>query len=246
MSATWTAVDIAGKTADIFDPAISPPRFGLIYLHGVAQESLVDQPVYTRLLDELRLGCVCPAGGYSWWSDRICPDYDASRTAARYVLGEVLPYAQQRWGLPERSIGLFGVSMGGQGALRLAYRFPDTFPVVAAIAPAIDFHLRLREGDEILAAMYGDPESARQDTVTLHIHPLNWPRHQFFCCDPDDYRWHASVERLRMKLYALGVPHECDLTTRAGGHTWDYYNAVAGRVLRFLTDGLEQESRRLL
>jgi S-formylglutathione hydrolase len=244
MSATWTAVDIAGKTADIFDPAISPPRFGLIYLHGVGQEKLVDRPVYTRLLDELRLGCVCPRGGYSWWSDRICPDYDAARTAERYILDDVLPYVLQRWSLPVRSVGLFGVNMGGQGALRLGFKHPEIFPVVASVAPAIDYHEYYGQGTA-LEQMYDSKEQCRQDTALLHVHPTHWPRHVFFCCDPYD-SWHRGCDRLHEKLSALGVPHECDLTTRAGGHTWDYYNAMAGRVLRFLAAGLEQEGRRLL
>ena len=64
--------------------------------------------------------------------------------------------------------------------------------------------------------MYRDAEDARQDSALLHIHPLNWPRNQFFCCDPTDYRWHDSADRLRMKLWSLGVPFECDLDTVAG------------------------------
>jgi S-formylglutathione hydrolase FrmB len=79
----------------------------------------------------------------------------------------------------------------------------------------------------------------------MHIDPARQPRHIFFCCDPDD-NWLRGNDRLHEKLSALGVAHEYDLTTRAGGHTWDYYNAVAGRVLGFLANGLEQESRRLL
>jgi S-formylglutathione hydrolase len=85
----------------------------------------------------------------------------------------------------------------------------------------------------------------------MHIHPSRQPPHVFFCCDPDD-DWLRGNDRLHEKLSALGVPHECDLSTRRpasgypGGHTWDYYNAVAGRVVRFLADGLEQEGRRLL
>ena len=117
-----------------------------------------------------------------------------------------------------------GTSMGGQGALRLSYKFPDKFPIAAAISPAIDYQLRYNEGDETIPQMYPDPEAVRQDTATLHIHPLNWPRHQFFCCDPEDYRWWESANRLRMKLYSLGVPHVCDLETTGGGHGFDYYN----------------------
>ena len=93
--------------------------------------------------------------------------------------------------------------------------------------------------------MYGDPEAARQDTATLHIHPLNWPRHQFFCCDPEDYRWWESADRLRMKLYSLGVPHVCDLETTGGGHGFDYYNKMAPRAIEFIVERLGQERRRV-
>ncbi|MCA9210029.1 MAG: hypothetical protein KDA55_16840, partial [Planctomycetales bacterium] len=121
---------------------------------------------------------------------------------------------------------------------------PDTFPVVAAISPAIDYHLRFDEGDETLPAMYSDPESARQDTALLHIHPLNWPRNQFFCCDPVDHRWHESADRLRMKLYSLGVPFECDLETSGGGHGFEYYNRMAAKAMSFIVERLDRERRR--
>ena len=118
--------------------------------------------------------------------------------------------------------------------------------MVAAISPAIDYHVKLQEGvDETLSLMYRDPEEARQDTAILHIHPLNWPRHQFFCCDPADHRWWDSADRLRMKLASLGVPFECDLETSAGGHGFGYYNCMAERAIGFLAERLEQERLRL-
>jgi S-formylglutathione hydrolase FrmB len=244
MSSTWTSVEIEGKPAEIFDPATGSPRFALIYLHGVGQETLAGNDVYTGLFAELGLCCVCPRGGYSWWSDRICSDYDPARTAEDYVVNAVRPFLLQRWAMGERSVGLFGVSMGGQGALRIAFKHPDLFPVVAAISPAVDYHELYGQGQS-LDAMYDSKEQCRQDTALMHVHPAHQPPHIFFCCDPDD-DWHRGADRLHEKLSALGVAHECDLTTRAGGHTWDYYNAVAGRVVRFLVNGLEQESRRLL
>jgi S-formylglutathione hydrolase len=120
------------------------------------------------------------------------------------------------------------------------------FPVVAAISPAIDYHLRLAEGDQVLAGMYPNAESARQDTATLHVHPLNWPRNLWFCCDPADYRWHESTERLRMKLSALGIPHECDLQTEGGGHGFGYYCQMAPAAVGFLAERLERERLRVL
>ena len=61
-----------------------------------------------------------------------------------------------------------------------------------------------------------------------------------------DANWYRGNDRLHEKLSALGIPHTCDLATHAGGHSWDYFNAVAERAVRFIHDGLEQESRRLL
>jgi S-formylglutathione hydrolase len=243
MSGTWTAVEIAGKSADVFDP-VDKARFGLIYLHGIGQETLADRPVFTTLFNDLHLGCLVPRGGFTWWSDRPMPEYDSDRTAEKYVRREILTYVRQRWLLSDRGIGLFGISMGGQGALRMAFKRPERFPVVAAIAPAIEYHDYYGQGNS-LDAMYESKEQARQDTAILHVHPSQFPPHIFFCCDPDD-EWHRGADRLHEKLSALGIPHVCDLTTRAGGHTWEYYNAVAPRVVRFLYDSLDEESRRLL
>jgi S-formylglutathione hydrolase FrmB len=135
--------------------------------------------------------------------------------------------------------------MGGQGALRLAYKYPSQFPVVAAISPAIDYYKRYNEGDETIPQMYPDPEAARQDTAILHIHPLNWPRHQFFCCDPIDYRWHESADRLRMKLWSLGIPHEHDLETTGGGHGFEYYSRMADRAVTFIATKLDEVRRQI-
>jgi S-formylglutathione hydrolase FrmB len=135
--------------------------------------------------------------------------------------------------------------MGGQGALRFAFKYPAKFPVVAAISPAIDYQLRMREGDEVLWSMYRDEEDCRQHTATLYVHPLNWPRHIWFACDPADERWHDSADRLRMKLFSLGIPHDHDLKTSAGGHGWAYYDHMAPAAISFLVRSLEEQQRKL-
>jgi S-formylglutathione hydrolase len=94
--------------------------------------------------------------------------------------------------------------------------------------------------------MYDSKEQCRQDTALMHIHPSHHPPHIFFAIDPRDDRWFRGNDRLHEKLSALGVPHEIDFTTQAGGHSWDYFNHMADRVVRFVHAGLVQESRRLL
>jgi S-formylglutathione hydrolase FrmB len=244
MNGTWTSADVAGKPADVYEPP-GRPRFGVLHLHGAGLETLRDLPAFTRLFDELGLACVCPHGQHSWWVDRVWPPFDPRLTAERYLLDEVLPFFERRWGFGPRAVGLQGISMGGQGALRLAFKYPDRFPIVAAIASALDFHDLYGRGLS-LDEMYDSKEQARQDTAVLHVHPAHYPRHLLFCVDPDDADWFRGNDRLHEKLAALGIPHEIDFATRAGGHSWDYFNHMAERVERFVAAGLEQESRRLL
>ncbi len=247
MTGHWGSESVAGHPCDVYTPPrINDDGFVLLYLHGYHMGSLREQTPYLQAFDRHGLPVVCPVTRQSWWTDRRCPAFDPQLSPQRHILDNVLPFMQQRWGVTPPRIGLFGTSMGGQGALRLAYQFPDRFPVVAAIAPAIDFHHRLREGDEILAQMYRDVEDARQDTAILHIHPLNWPRYQFFCCDPADGDWFDSADRLRMKLMSLGVPFEYDLETTAGGHGFGYYNRMADRAIDYLASRLRDRQRQLL
>jgi S-formylglutathione hydrolase len=241
----WTTLPLGGKPADVFDPDGAKPRFGVLFLHPVGQETLKQNAVYSQLLQAHRVGCVCPAGGYSWWADRICPDYDPTISAERYLLDQVVPFFKERWNLAPPGIALLGISMGGQGALRLAFKHPKTFPVVAGISSAFDYYELHGRGLSI-DAMYDSKEQCRQDGAILHIHPVHTPPHIFFCIDPDDRDWFRGNDRLHEKLTALGVVHEMDITTRAGGHSWDYFNHMAGRSVRFLVAGLDIESRRLL
>jgi S-formylglutathione hydrolase len=246
MSGTWTRATIAGKAADIYDlPGAAPPRFGVLFLHGVGRETLTGNAAFTKLFAELRLACVCPHGQRCWWGDRICTEFDAQVTPERYLLDSVLPFFAERWGLRPRAVGLLGISMGGQGALRLAFKHPELFPAVAAISSALDYHELYGQGTP-LDAMYDSKEQCRQDTALMHVPPFHAPPHIFFCIDPDDMDWLRGNDRLHEKLNALGVAHTLDMTTRAGGHSWDYFDHMADRAVRFLNAGLEQEARRLL
>jgi S-formylglutathione hydrolase len=238
-------IDIAGKSAVVYDPPGGRPRFGILYLHPFGLEMLQGNAAFTSLFAELRLGCLCPHGQRSWWADRICPEFDSKITAERHLLDAVLPVFQSRWGLAPPGIGLLGISMGGQGALRLAFKYPLRFPGVAGISSAIDYHERYGKG-WALDEMYDSKEQCRQDTAVLHVHPSHYPPHIFFCIDPGDVEWYRGNDRLHEKLSALGIEHECDLTTKAGGHSWQYFNSMADRAVRFVNAGLEQQARRLL
>jgi len=255
----WSTIDVAGHACELYAP--SAPRAGraLIYLHGVRERTLLASAGLRDAIEAAGLPAIAPRAGRSWWLDRIMPAFDATISPERYVVEHVRKEIEARFGVTPPGIALVGTSMGGQGALRIAYRYPQIFPVTAAIAPAIDFHLAMRDADvrddgafyDTLWEAYGDVERARQDTAILHVHPLNWPRHQCFSSDPSDLHWHDGAVRLQGKLRALGIPHTARLESRGPftqgrtGHSTEYYDRVAPDIIRFILDALDQESRRL-
>src|SRR4051794_10725109 len=100
MKGTWSRTSVGGKAADVYQLTEGvKPRFGVLFLHPYGLETLVDRPAFTDFFDELHLACVCPHGQHSWWTDRICGEFDAKLTAERYVLDQVLPFFAERFGL---------------------------------------------------------------------------------------------------------------------------------------------------
>jgi S-formylglutathione hydrolase len=242
----WTTIEIGGHPADVFRPQQPHEQEHVVtYLHGVHLGRLVANKHVTDLLQEQGVVCVAPVTGRCWWLDMKCPDFASERTPIGHLRECVLPWIAEEFGKQPPLVGLIGTSMGGQGAVRLSLTSPEEFPVAAGIAPAIDFHTWMAEGDPILGAMFENVEAARQKTALLHVQPLRWPRHLWFCCDPADDRWWESADKLNMKLSSMGIPHEFDLETSAGGHGWEYYSQMFGPALEFVIAGLESERQRL-
>ena len=156
-------------------PAGRPPRFALIYLHGIGQETLADRPKYTDLFAELGLGCVVPRGGFTWWSDRPLPEYDPSRTG-----GAVRP--QRRGPVHSASAGPCRRGRSACSASAWAGRGPcgsrSSTPTSSRSSPPS----RRRSSTTSITAratrstiMYDSKEQARQDTAILHVHPSRFP-----------------------------------------------------------------------
>lgn len=243
MPGLWRQVTIRGKPADIFQPADPSGAGVVLFLHGHGLITLAGNATYSQLFDQHGLRAICPHGQRSWWLDRVCTEFDPTMTPERYVMDEVIPWIELNWNLKPPQVALFGVSMGGQGALRIAFRHALKIPVVAALSPLIDFQTWYGQGLP-LDEMYSSAEEARQETATLQIHPLNWPRHQFLACDPADKEGMETLVRLTSKLYSSGIPFDGDIETSHGGHSWDYFNHMGAKVVPWLADALKHESLR--
>ena len=236
----WRAESLDGRQVDVFVPqSDSPPQAAVLFLHGHGRVLLNKNPIFSRLFQKHGLVAVCPDGERSWWLDVVCREFNAEQTPQHWLMNSVLPFIGQRFSIATPRIALLGVSMGGQGVLQLAFRYAARFPVVAAIAPAVDF-CQLYGSGIPLDSMFPDAEAARQASVVLNLHPLSWPRHQFFCCDPQDTEWFDGAARLGMKLSSSGILHERDLETSGGAHSWVYFNLMAEKTLNHIADSLKK------
>lgn len=238
----WSQQTLAGRSVDVFIPqAVNQPKAAVLFLHGHGGIGLTENQTFTEQFEQRGLIAICPDGGRAWWLDQICSDFDPQISPMNWIANELMPVVESDFGIAERRTAVLGVSMGGQGALQLSYRHPLKFPVVAAIAPAIDFH-QLHGMGLPLDEIFSKSEDARQATAVLNLNPMNWPRHQWFCCDPSDVDWIDGNRRLVMKLSSSGILHERHFETTfedpAVAHSWRYFNAMAKLAMDHISNSL--------
>lgn len=139
---------------------------------------------------------------------------------------------------------LWGVSMGGYAALRIALRHPERFGAVVAHSAMLLEEPPSREdgaGRWQMAALqraFGDPIDARlwsaNDPLALAATATasGLPALRLDCGAQDRYGLHAGNRKLHELLDRRGVAHEFELPP--GDHGYDYVKSVFERGLRFL------------
>lgn len=140
---------------------------------------------------------------------------------------------------------LWGVSMGGYAALRIALRHPERFGAVVAHSAMLLEHAPTPEegaGRWHMAAFqraFGDPLDGRlwadNDPLALAAAAggSGLPALRFDCGAQDRYGLFAGNRKLHEILAARGLAHEFELPP--GDHGYDYVKSVLERGLRFLT-----------
>ncbi|MFI4874877.1 MAG: esterase, partial [Blastopirellula sp. JB062] len=115
----WSESTIAGHPCFLFEPEKRNPHgYVLIYLHGVHLGRLQDKGEFIAQFEKYGLPVVAPLTQRSWWTDRICPEFDPHISAERHLRENILSFISEKYQAKPPRIGLFGTSMGGQGALR--------------------------------------------------------------------------------------------------------------------------------
>jgi S-formylglutathione hydrolase FrmB len=143
---------------------------------------------------------------------------------------------------------LWGVSMGGYAALRIAFTHPEAFIAVATHS-AMLLEKMPAAGDgagqwqmSAFRAVFGNPMDAglwaASDPLVLaaQVDPKIAPAVRFDCGQQDRYGLFRGNEALHGTLEARGVRHEFALYP--GDHGYEYVLSVVEKSLRFLGDAL--------
>jgi S-formylglutathione hydrolase FrmB len=176
---------------------------------------------------------VTPQGGTSFYID----SRDGQRRYEDFFLQEFLPGIEKRYraetGRARR--GVAGISMGGYGALHLAFRHPQLFVAVAAHSAALLERLPSVQAQQssqvggltrVLSNAFGSPFDASywNENDPMHIARtanLAGLKIYFDCGSEDDYGFETGAAALDKLLSSRHIAHEFHLYP--GGHNWEYF-----------------------
>jgi S-formylglutathione hydrolase FrmB len=232
-------------------------RYPILYLlHGLGDnEQMLVHSGGMNLVEDLweqhQLGeflIVTPAGGASFYIN----SRDRQHRYEDFFLQEFLPGVEKRYrALSGRgSRGIAGISMGGYGALHIAFRHPQLFAAVGAHSAALIEKMldisaqnsqqlgRLR----VLGDAFGSPFDPafwnQNDPATIARRAnLAGLRIYFDCGSEDDYGFDGGAEALDKLLTSRHIAHEFHLYP--GGHNWIYFAEHLPALLEFHFDVFE-------
>ena len=189
---------------------------------------------------------VSPAGGNSF--------YINSKPGVRYedaIVKDLIPYIESTY----RAIGtrngraIQGISMGGFGALMIAFKHPEMFSSVTAHCAALFPELPKPSGEDrraqflsgLIGRMFGDPPDDNYfkannpfDLADSNLAAIKKSgiKIYFDVGDQDHYGFTPPNKAFDEKLSKLGLAHEFHVFP--GRHGWEYMISVADHSYEFL------------
>ncbi len=204
-------------------------RFPVLYLLHGAYGCYSDWSKKTdlhRLADRYGVIIVCPDGQDSWYFDS---PIDPKMQFETYVSKELVEYIDSHY----RTIAnrymraITGLSMGGHGALFLAFRHPDVFWSCGSMSGNMDitqypdsWHIKDRLG------VQADNEQCWRDhAVCNQLDQVKactlQPAQNIIIDDGLNDIFIKNNIAIHDKMVEMGIDH--DFTVRPGRHSWDYW-----------------------
>ena len=231
-----------------------PLRYPVLYfLHGLGdnEQTLFNTGGWT-LIEDLRqqhkIGdflVVAPEGRASFYINSA----DGKQRYGDFFLREFMPAIEKKYRvLPGRAgRAISGISMGGYGALRFAFAYPELFSAVSTQSAALilespkAINTAATSGSPVVRALslvFGNPINvahwqahnpfvlARKNRLSLQTVAI-----YFNCGRNDNYGFEKGAAALDRQLTAEGIKHEYHLYP--GDHSLDYFLSHLGETMEF-------------
>ncbi len=213
--------------------------YPVVYLlHGYGgwySNWLIRVPQLKEYADEYNLMIVCPDGGNSsWYFDS---PVDSTMKYETYIGKEVPEYIDAHYHTIKNKTGraITGLSMGGHGALFLAFRHAETFGACGSMSGGVDLNYSRNKFDII--KRIGDTIQYAANWKNYMVMNIieNYPKDSLAIivdCGIQDPLYFEANQKLHEKMLKLKIPH--DYTERPGKHEWAYWrNSIQYHLLFF-------------
>jgi len=235
-------------------------RYPVLYdLHGLGdnEQSLVNTGAWSLIQDlreQHKIGeflIVTPDGEQTFYIN----SRDGRVRYSDFFIREFLPAIEHKYRVRvgRQWRGITGVSMGGYGALRFAFAYPQLFGAVSAHSAAIvakppgQSNRAVDAGSPLaamLGALYGNPVdlafwNANSPFVLAkkNAAALSRLRIYFDCGSEDSYGFDKGARALHEELDALKVKHEFHIYP--GSHGVEYYLTHVAESIQFHSRAFE-------
>lgn len=227
----------------------------LYFLHGIGEDqtfmfttgawTMIEEAQEHNQLGEFVI--ITPAAGRSFYIN----GKDGGLRYEDFFIREFIPAMERSFRISHvrsgRAIG--GVSMGGYGALRFAFKYPQMFSSVAALMPALMPALPHGVANMNLARFIGpafgtpvDEGFWRANTPFVFARTANLSglKIYFATGDQDEYGFDAGTRALDQLLTARHVPHVAHIYP--GGHSGAFVAAHVEEALKFVWSGFRESA----
>ena len=225
----------------------------LYFLHGLGEnEQTLFKTGGWNLIEDLRqqhkIGdflIVTPEAKASFYVNSA----DGEVRYSDFFLKEFIPYIEGKYRIrrERKARAITGISMGGYGALRFAFAYPEMFSAVSAQSAALmtgspqELNAAMRSGTRLgnlLGPVFGNPIDVRQwkenDPFSLakkNKNAIGTLAIYFNCGRDDEYDFEVGATALDKQLQDEHIKHEFHLYP--GNHSASYFGAHIGEVMEF-------------
>jgi S-formylglutathione hydrolase FrmB len=223
-------------------------KYPVLYLlHGYSgnyADWLGKAPAIKEYADLYNMLIVCPDGGYgSWYFDSPA---DSAWKYETYVSKELVSWVDKNYQTINNRTGraITGLSMGGHGALFLAFRHQDVFGAAGSTSGGVD--MRPFPGNWEIAKRLGEYAQYPKrwdDYSVINLTYLLKPNSLALIidCGTSDFFYEVNTA-LHEKLLHNNIPH--DFISRPGGHTTEYWQNSIRYQLLFMSDFFQKNQNK--